>query len=74
MVYGFMKMNLDLVIEIGGYINCFNQLLVFREFWYYELLWDRVKVIFDYFLVNEVDFKCIFFKGYGNWKMCFFKV
>lgn len=71
MVYGFMKMNPDLVIEIGGHINRPNQPPVSRESWHYELSRDRAKVIFDYLLANEVDPKRISFKGYGNWKMRF---
>lgn len=71
MVYGFMKMNPDLVIEIGGHINRPNQPPVSRESWHYELSRDRAKVVFDYLLANEIDPKRISFKGYGNWKMRF---
>lgn len=71
MVYGFMKMNPDLVIEIGGHINRPNQPPVSRESWHYELSRDRAKVVFDYLLANEVDPNRITFKGYGNWKMRF---
>lgn len=71
MVYGFMKMNPDLIIEIGGHINRPNQPPVSRESWHYELSRDRAKVIFDYLLANEIDPKRISFKGYGNWKMRF---
>lgn len=71
MVYGFMKMNPDLIIEIGGHINRPNQPPVSRESWHYELSRDRAKVIYDYLLANEIDPKRISFKGYGNWKMRF---
>ncbi|MBX2877106.1 MAG: OmpA family protein [Saprospiraceae bacterium] len=71
MVYAFMKMNPDLVIEIGGHINRPNQPPVSRESWHYELSRDRAKTIFDYLLANQIDPKRVSFKGYGNWKMRF---
>lgn len=71
MVYGFMKMNPELIIEIGGHINRPNQPPVTRESWHYELSRDRAKVIYDYLLANEVAPNRIAFKGYGNWKMRF---
>ena len=71
MVFGFMKLNPDLVIEIGGHINRPNQPPVARESWHYQLSRDRAKVIYDYLLENEITPKRISYKGYGNWKMLF---
>jgi len=71
MVFGFMKLNPDLVIEIGGHIKSPNQPPVSRESWHYQLSRDRAKVIYDYLLQNEVDPRRISYKGYGNWKMLF---
>jgi outer membrane protein OmpA-like peptidoglycan-associated protein len=68
-VVGFLNLNDNLTIEIGGHINKPNYPPVLENTSSFKLSEARAKVVYDYLIEQGIDPKRLEYKGYGNSEM-----
>lgn len=68
-VVGFLTLNDNLTIEIGGHINKPNYPPVLESTSSFKLSAARAKVVYDYLIEEGIDPKRLKYKGYGNSEM-----